>query len=49
MRPCDEPRDFPDWMPHAAPCRRCNSQDWHHPDECTGRLTLAAGIVLGEN
>ena len=44
MRPCDEPRDTPDWMPHAAPCRRCGDTDWH--SDCPPR-DLPPNIILG--
>lgn len=46
MRPRDDPRPTPDWMPQAAPCQVCGTREWGHVCD---ELALPAGIILGEN
>lgn len=39
-------RDTPDWMPRAAHCRTCGSDDWH--SDCPV-LEVPANVVLSDN
>ena len=44
MRPCDEPRATPDWVPQAAPCPVCQSREWGHSHN---DLDIPGNIELG--